>query len=167
MRSRRGAVISMAVLGAAACIQLPLAAASAPRPVPGKLYVGRPKGFGPSDAMHWRVSNNGKAMRLVGWFSWSYGCQIVGNYGIADKKTIKSIRGGDTAFFPAPAVFIKGNTFFGSDEDQQTYRGHTTRYGRFTISGTFTSASTADGAVSFADPPHCGKFTKHFKLKAR
>ena len=146
-----------ALLGVAA---LPLSVALA-SPAPGALFVGAPPGFG-TDRMHLRVTSDGKAMRLVGMFAWSYGCRVIGNYGAADAATLTRHHSPTIALFPAPVILIHGTRFSGSDE----FRSNGRTYGRFTISGSFTSARAASASFSFADPPRCGTFTEHFTLRA-
>ena len=147
------AVLALAALP----VSVALAAAA-----PGTLLVGAPPGFG-ADRMHLRVTTNGKSMRLVGSFAWSYGCGVTHNYGVADAATLKRVPAGAIPMFPAPTVLIYGNRFSGGTELQRP--GH--RYGRLTISGRFTGARTARASFSFADPPRCGTFTSHvFTLTA-
>lgn len=140
---------------------------SAPHPRPGAVYAGRPVGFSASDDMHWRVSKDGRAMRLVGAFYWSYGCQVTGNYGIADAPTLKKDAAAPAAIGAAPAIFIHGSSFFGSEELVSGATGFTKRDGRFKISGQFTGrGTTATVTFSFSDPPVCKTvLTKSFRLR--
>ena len=139
---------------------LPLSAALA-KPAPGALFVGAPAGFG-TDRMHLRVAPDGKAMALVGSFAWSYGCRVIGNYGVADPRTLKRLHGTPIAMFRAPTLLINGSSFSGSEELQRDGR----RYGRLTVSGRFTGGRSARASFSMNNPPHCGRFTENFTLRA-
>ncbi len=160
MRARCRAAGTLLAL-AALPLSPAIADAAIAKPAPGALFVGAPARFG-RDQLHLRVNATGTTMRLVGSFAWSYGCSVVSNYGIADARTLGHAQGNLVALFAAPTVLIHGNSFQGSAVFMRY--GH--RYGRFTISGTFTSAHTASASFSFADPPRCGTFTDPFTLRA-
>lgn len=140
---------------------LPLSVALA-NPAPGATFVGAPTGFG-ADQLHLRVSANGKAMTLVGSFAWSYGCRVVGNYGVADPQTFRRLHNSSTLMFYPPPVLISGSTFSGSEQLQS----HGRRYGRFTLSGRFTGARSANASFSMTNPPRCGTFTERFTMRAQ
>jgi hypothetical protein len=150
------------VATATLCAPLALAATrTGAKPNPGSLFVGAPRGFG-SDEMHWRVASNGKAMTLVGFFGWRYGCsRPFHNYWISDQATLKQPSNRMLLMFVAPTVVIRGSSFSASSELQR--QGH--RYGRFKIYGTFTSPRSAKTTFSFANLPHCGTLTFKFKLQ--
>lgn len=139
---------------------LPVSAAIA-SPAPNALFVGAPAGFG-TDQMHLRVSADGTSMTLVGSFAWSYGCRVLANYGVADGQTLGRLHPRGVVMFHAPTLLIDGTSFSGTEE--LTNRGR--RYGRFTITGSFTGARSARASFSMANPPRCGTFTDHFTLRA-
>lgn len=149
---------------AAACTPLAVASAKSggAHPKPGAVFTGAPRGFG-NDKMHWRVTSSGKAMVLVGSFAWSYGCtRPLHNYGIADPATLRKSTRSAIPLYPAPTVAISGSKFSGSAELQRKGR----KYGRFTIHGTFSTATAAKASFSFVDPPRCGPLTFSFMLRA-
>jgi hypothetical protein len=153
-----------AALAASAMVCAPLAAAAqrtTVQPKPGSVFVGAPHGFG-KDEMHWRVTPNGKAMTLVGFFGWRYGCKRpFHNYWIGDPATLKQPANRMLLMFAAPTVAIRGSSFSANSELQR--HGH--RYGRFKIRGSFTSANSAKASFSFANLPHCGTLAFNFRLQ--
>jgi hypothetical protein len=149
--------VASAVLAVAA---LPLSVALA-NPAPGAVFVGAPARFG-ADQMHLQVAATGKTMTLVGSFAWSYGCRKISNYGVADPQTFGHLHNSSILMFYPPTLLITGSSFSGSEELWSRGR----RYGRFTITGTFTGARSARASFSMANPPRCGTFSERFTMRA-
>jgi hypothetical protein len=164
IRGKRWAKAAALLAATMLCAPLALAAKrTGARPKAGSMFVGAPHGFG-SDAMHWRMTSDGSAMTLVGFFGWRYGCgRRFHNYWIGDSATLKQPANRKLLMFAAPTVVIRGSSFSGSSELQR----HGRRYGRFKISGSFASANTAKASFSFASPPKCGALTFKFTLRAQ